>query len=103
MNCAKCGKALSEDMRYCPTCGVLVGKTVERYSVTADNLMNKVKEIIREGNIRRIIVKNEKGETLLEMPATIGVIGALLIPWMAALGVIAAMATRCEIIVEKTE
>jgi hypothetical protein len=79
-----------------------VGRTVrEEFSVSAEGLIAKVKELIREGNITRIIVKNEEGKTLLEIPATVGVLGAILAPWMAALGVIAALATKCTIVVER--
>jgi len=104
MYCQKCGKELAEDMNYCPYCGTSSKKIVkEVYSVSSDDLVMKIKELIHEGNVTRIIVKNEQGETLLEIPATVGVIGALLVPWMAALGVIAAMATRCKILVERRE
>jgi len=81
-----------------------VGKTWrEEFSVSAEDLIKKIKELIHEGNVTRIIVKNEEGKTLLEIPATVGVIGAILAPWMAALGVIAALATRCTIVVERRE
>jgi hypothetical protein len=60
-----------------------------------------VKELIHEGNVRRIIVKDETGRILLEIPVTIGLIGVVLVPWLAALGAIAALATRCTIIVER--
>ena len=91
-------------MNYCPSCGAPVRETVrEEFSVSADNLIEKVKELIHEGNVTRIVVKNEEGKTLLEIPATVGIVGAILAPWMAALGVIAAFATRCNIIVERRE
>ncbi len=81
-----------------------MGKTVmEEFSVSAEDLIKKVKELIHEGNVTRIIVKNEEGKILLEIPATVGVIGAVLAPWMAALGVVAALATRCTIVVERKE
>ncbi len=102
--CQKCGAEVSEAARYCPSCGAPVGKTVrEEFSVSAEDLIKRVKELIHEGNITRIIVKNEEGKTLLEIPATVGVIGAILAPWMAALGVIAALAARCTIVVERRE
>lgn len=101
--CKTCGKELTEDMSFCPSCGTSLKAAKEEFSVSSDELIKKIKELIREGNVTRIVVKNERGETLLEIPATIGVIGAILAPWMAALGVIAAMATRCKIIVEKRE
>jgi len=102
--CQKCGAEVSETARYCPSCGASVVKTVrEEFSVSAEDLIKKVQELIHEGNITRIIVKNEEGKTLLEIPATVGVIGAILAPWMAALGVVAALATKCTIVVERRE
>ena len=62
-----------------------------------------MKELLHEGNVTRIIVKDEKGNLLLEIPATIGVIGVVLAPWLAALGAIAAIATNCKIIVIRRE
>lgn len=100
--CESCGRELTQDMNYCPTCGAPAKRARrEEYSVSSDDLVKKIKELIHEGNVTRITVKDEKGETLLEIPVTVGVIGALLAPWAAALGVIAAMATRCRIIVER--
>ena len=100
--CPKCGKQTLEDSRYCISCGTYLGKiTSEEFSVSGEDLIKKVNELIHEGNIRRIIVKNEKGENLFEMPATVGVVGAILAPWMAALGVVASLATNCKIVVER--
>jgi len=73
------------------------------FSVSADDLIEKVKELIREGNVTRIMVKDEKGKVLFEMPAMVGVVGVILAPWLAALGVIAALATRCTLVVERAE
>jgi len=102
--CSKCGVKLIDDAKFCSSCGTKVSKvTTEEYSVSSDNLIERVKELLHEGNVTRIIVKNEKGETLLEIPATVGVIGVVLVPWLAALGTIAAIATKCKIIVEKRE
>jgi uncharacterized membrane protein YvbJ len=102
--CAKCGAKLDEAARFCSSCGTAVAKvTTEEYSVSSDNLIERVKELLHEGNVTRIIVKNEKGTVLLEMPATVGVIGVVLVPWLAALGAIAALATNCKIVVEKRE
>jgi len=75
----------------------------EEFKVNGDDLVKKIKEIINEGNIRRIIIKNEKGVTLIEVPLTLGVVGAVLIPVWAAIGVIAAMVTNCTVVVEKKE
>ena len=74
---------------------------VEEYSVNGEMLVSKIKEIIRQGNIRMIIIKNEEGKTLVEIPLTIGVIGTVLLPVWAAIGAIAALATNCTILVEK--
>jgi len=95
---------LPEDARFCPNCGATVKKVVkEEFSISADNLVSKVKELIHEGNVTRIIIRDEKGKTLLEIPATVGVVGAILAPWLAALGAIAALATRCTLAVERRE
>ena len=102
--CAKCGVKLENDAKFCSFCGFKVAKvTTEEYSVSSDNLIERVKELLHEGNITRIIVKNEKDDVLLEIPATVGVIGVVLVPWLAALGAIAALATNCKVVVEKRE
>jgi hypothetical protein len=64
-------------------------------------LVQKVKELIHEGNVRRIIINNDEGKTLLDIPVTVGVIGIVLVPWLAAIGAIAALATNCTIVVER--
>lgn len=74
---------------------------VEEFSVSTDDLIERIKQLIHEGNVTRIVIKDEKGKTLFEMPATVGVVGALLVPWLAALGAIAALATRCTLVVER--
>ncbi len=102
--CTKCGAPLKEDDKFCPVCGAAAAKvTREEFSVSASNLDERVRELLHEGNVTRIIVKDEKGKTLLEIPATIGVIGTVLAPWLTALGVIAALATNCRIVVERRE
>lgn len=95
---------MKEDEKFCYACGAPVAKIVkEEFSVSADNLIERVKELLHEGNVTRIIVKDEKGKVLLEIPATIGIVGAVVAPWLAALGVIAALATKCRIVVERRE
>ncbi len=64
------------------------------FKVAGDELLKKIKEIIHEGNVNRIIIKNEEGKTYLEIPITIGVIGAVLAPVFAAVGALAALAAR---------
>ena len=73
----------------------------EEFKVRGEDLSNKVKEIINEGNVRRIIVKNKEGKTLVELPLTIGVVGAALAPMLAAVGAIAVLVTECTIVVER--
>lgn len=73
----------------------------ETFNVSGDELLSKVKEIIKEGNARRIIIKNEKEETIIEFPLTIGAIGIVLAPLFAAVGTLAALVTSCTIEVEK--
>jgi hypothetical protein len=75
----------------------------ESFKVSADELMSKIKEIIKEGNARNVIIKNEKEETIMEFPLTIGAIGVVLAPLFAAIGAIAALATDCTIVVEKRQ
>jgi len=75
----------------------------ERYKVAGETLLPKVKEIIHEGNVRRIIIKNEEDRTLIEIPLTLGVVGAALMPVWAAVGAIAALVTSCSIEVERIE
>ena len=75
----------------------------EEFTISGDQLLAKVNELIREGNVRRFIIKSEAGTTLLEVPLTIGVIGAALLPVLAAIGALAAVATNCTIIVERRD
>jgi hypothetical protein len=77
--------------------------TKEELKVTGDALVATVKQLLHEGNVRRITLKNEEGETLIEIPLTIGVVGFLLIPVWAAIGAIAALAARLTIVIEKVE
>jgi hypothetical protein len=76
---------------------------IEEISISGDELLAKAKELIRQGNVRRLIIKNEEGRTLVEIPLTFGVIGAALLPVFAAIGAIAALATRCTIVVERRD
>ncbi len=75
----------------------------EEHKVRGDNLIGKVKEIIHEGNVRRITIRNDEGKELIEIPLTLGVVGTLLLPAWAALGAIAALVTNCSIVVEREE
>lgn len=75
----------------------------ERYKVSGDQLLSKVKELIREGNVRRITIRNEEGRVLLEIPLSVGVVGTLLAPPFAAIGAMAALVASCSIEVERHE
>jgi len=100
--CKKCGKKLANDANYCSVCGASVkGVRTEEFTVSSDDLVKTVKKLLHEGNVTRIIIKDEKGKILLDLPATVGVIGAVIAPWLAALGVIGAIATNCKIVVER--
>ena len=73
----------------------------EEFRVDGDKLVEKVKQLLHAGNVRRIIIKNDDNISLLEIPLTIGVVGAVLIPIWVALGAIAALAANYTIVVEK--
>lgn len=74
------------------------GKT-EEFVVDGEKLLDKVKELIREGNVTRIIIKSKDDKVLVEFPVTIGLVGALLAPMLAAVGAIAALVTECKLVV----
>lgn len=75
----------------------------EEFRVDGEKIVSKIKELLHEGNIRRVIIKDKDGKTLMEIPMTIGVVGVLIAPQLAALGAIAALLTEANIVVEKTE
>lgn len=76
---------------------------VQRLSVRGEELLAKVRELIHQGNVRRIIVKAEGGEPIMEIPLTAGVIGAVVAPVLVAIGAIAALAKHYTIVIEMTE
>ena len=75
----------------------------EEFQVSGDMLVAKIKELVHEGNIRRVIIKNEEGRILIDVPLTLGVVGVLVAPQLAAIGAIAALVTHGTIVVEKVE
>ncbi|MCK4677163.1 MAG: DUF4342 domain-containing protein [Bacteroidales bacterium] len=77
--------------------------TKSEFKVKGEELLKKIKELIHEGNVRRIIIKNEEGKSILEIPLTLGVIGAVIAPVLAAVGAIGALATSYSIEVERTD
>lgn len=78
-------------------------RQTERHRVSGDKLLAKIKQIVHQGNIRRISIQNTEGRTIIEIPLTLGVVGALLIPVWVAVGAIAALAADYQILVEKEE
>lgn len=73
----------------------------EQFRVYGHEVLEKVKKLIKEGNVRRIIIKNEKGKTMMEIPVTFAVVGAVFAPVLAAVGALAALLTKCTIEVER--
>lgn len=82
---------------------IYMTKHTEEFKVNGEDLLKKVKEIIAEGNARKITVKSKEGKSIVELPLTIGVVGAALAPLLAAVGAIAALVTECTIVVEREE
>ena len=75
----------------------------EEFKVSGEEVLAKVKHLIKEGNARKIIIKNEKGETVVEVPLTLGAVGAIIAPALAAIGAVAALLTKCTIVVIKKD
>jgi hypothetical protein len=73
----------------------------EEFRVNGEELLAKIKDLIHEGNIRRIIIKNREGKTMIEFPLTLGVVGAVLAPTLAAVGAVAALIGEATVVVEK--
>lgn len=77
--------------------------TKEEFTINGEELLKKVKELIHQGNVRRITIKSKEGRTIMELPLTIGVVGVVLAPILAAVGAVAALVTECTLIVERTD
>ena len=75
----------------------------EEFKVEGEKVVAKIKELIHEGNIRKVLIKDKEGKTLIEIPMTFGVVGVLIAPQLAAIGAIAALLTEATIMVEKQE
>ena len=75
----------------------------EEFKIDGEKLIAKIKELIHEGNIRKLIIKDKEGKVLMEIPMTFGVVGVLLAPQLAAIGAIAALVTEATLVVEKSE
>jgi len=76
---------------------------IEEIKISGEELVAKIKALIREGNIRKITIKEKDGKEIMSFPLTIGVIGAVVAPTLAAIGAIAALVTECTVIVEREE
>lgn len=79
------------------------GADTEEFQVSGKEILGKLKEIIHQGNVRHIIIKSESGKTLIEVPLTLGILGAALAPPWAVVGAIAALVTKCTILVKTDE
>ena len=79
----------------------MVKEKTEEFKVNGEELLKKVKELIKEGNVRRITIKNKEGKSLVEIPLTVGLIGTVLAPVLAAVGAIAALVSECTISVTR--
>ena len=75
----------------------------EEFRVNGEELLGRIKNLIKEGNIRRVIIKDKEGKVVFEIPLTLGVVGALIAPQLAAIGAIAALLTEATVVVEKSE
>jgi Domain of unknown function (DUF4342) len=78
-------------------------KRSEEFKISGSEILSKIKDLIHEGNIRRIILKDENGRTFLEIPLTVGIVGAAVAPVLAAIGAAAALVTKMTIVVEKAD
>ena len=78
-------------------------QATEHYELNGEEVLAKIKELVHEGNVRRIIITSDEGKRLIEIPLTVGVVGALLVPVWAAIGAIAALVTKCTVEVIRTE
>jgi len=81
---------------------VMATQQTEEFKISGGDIMTKLKKLVNEGNVRKIIVKDKKGKIIAEFPLTVGVVGALLAPILAAVGAIVALAADCVISVERT-
>jgi hypothetical protein len=97
---------MPSDAKFCHACGTQVGLKKDVFQVSTEKLIERFREITKDARVKRVSIKDEKGKVLLSIPVTWGAAGALatlaLAPWLAALGVIAAIVTKCTLEVERT-
>ena len=77
--------------------------TKESFSINGEDILKKIKELIAEGNVRKITITDKSGKEIMSFPLTVGVVGALLLPVLAAVGAVAALVTECTITVERED
>ena len=75
----------------------------EEFKVSGADLVDRIRDLVRKGNIRRITIRNESGKTLIDIPLTVGVAGAIIAPQLAAISAIAALVMRCSVMIERVE
>jgi Domain of unknown function (DUF4342) len=78
-------------------------RATEQYQLTGEDVITKIKQIVHEGNVRRVLIRNAEGQVFVEFPLTVGVVGAALAPMWAAVGAIVALVTDCTIEIERRE
>lgn len=83
--------------------GIIMATIKETFSIKGEQLLNKIKELIEEGNVRKITIHDKSGKEIMSFPLTIGVVGAVLAPVLAAIGALAALIGECTISVEREE
>lgn len=105
VRCLECGTELPVGAKFCLSCGAQVGLKKDVFQVSSEKLLEKFKELTRDASVKRVIIKDDKGKVVLSIPLTWGAAGAVatlaLAPWLAAIGVIAGIATKCTIEVER--
>jgi Domain of unknown function (DUF4342)/zinc-ribbon domain len=105
VKCVECGTELPVGAKFCFSCGAQVGLKKEVFQVSSEKLLEKFKELTRDADVKRVIIKDDKGRVVLSIPLAWGAAGAVatlaLAPWLAAIGVIAGIATKCTIEVER--
>lgn len=88
---------------YCPVKKSMESASKEEFKVSGEDIVRTVKELIKQGNARRISIKSESGESLIELPLTVGAVGVVIAPVLAAIGALAALVTKCTIVVERKD
>jgi CBS domain-containing protein len=107
VKCTECKSELPANAKFCHICGTQVGTKKDVFQVSAETLIAKVKEILKDPRVKRIVIKDDEGKVLISMPVTWGAAGAVatvaLAPLLAAIGVLAAIVTKCTVEVERIE